>query len=55
MVETMLAAGGAGVKEATEGQGGNLGAQTASFKSGSLRSTGGGGGVDEIEARLFAD
>ena len=54
MVQTMAAGAGggaAGAKEATEGHDGNLGAETA----GSLISTGGGEGVDEIEARLFAD
>ena len=43
--------GAAGAKEAGEGQGGKLGAEGA----GALVSTGGGEGVDEIEARLFAD
>ena len=54
MVQTMAAGaagGAAGAEEATEGQGGNLGAERA----GSLISTGRGEGVDEIEARLFAD
>ena len=55
MVETAMAAGAGGCaaweKEAGEGQGSKLRAERA----GALVITGGGEGVDEIEARLFAD